>query len=47
MMMGGRVANHERADLLRASPFMDSITREVGVRIRNGVIEWNSRSRLA
>jgi hypothetical protein len=47
MMVGGRVANHDRADLFKASPVMLSITREVGVRIRNGVIEWSSRSRLA
>ncbi len=33
MMVGGRVAEHERAELFKTSPFMLSITREVGVRI--------------
>jgi hypothetical protein len=36
MMVGGRVAHNERADLFRASPFMDTTAREVGARIRNG-----------
>jgi len=29
------VAHNERADLFRASPFMDTTAREVGARIRN------------
>jgi hypothetical protein len=36
MMVGGRVADKERADLFGASPFMDTTAREVGARIRNG-----------
>ena len=30
------VAHSEGADLLKVSPFMDAIAREVGARIRNG-----------
>jgi len=30
------VAHNERADLFRASPFMDTTAREVGARTRNG-----------
>ena len=30
------VAHNERADLFRASPFMDTTAREMGARIRNG-----------
>jgi hypothetical protein len=29
MMVGGRVADNERADLFRASPFMDTTARMV------------------
>ena len=36
MMVAGGVANNERADLFRVSPFMDTTAREVGARIRNG-----------
>jgi hypothetical protein len=36
MMVGGKVADNERADLFRVSPFMDTTAREVGARIRNG-----------
>jgi hypothetical protein len=36
MTMGGGVADNERADLFRVSPFMDTTAREVGARIRNG-----------
>jgi hypothetical protein len=36
MIMGGGVADNERADLFRVSPFMDTTAREVGARIRNG-----------
>jgi hypothetical protein len=35
MMVGGRVAVHERADLARVSPSMDTTAREVeGTRYR-------------
>lgn len=30
------VAHNERADLFRASPFMDTTVRKVGARIRSG-----------
>jgi hypothetical protein len=30
------VAHNERADLFRASPYMDTTAREMGARIRNG-----------
>jgi hypothetical protein len=36
MMVGGGVAENDRADLFRAGPFMDTTAREVGARIRNG-----------
>ena len=40
------VAHKERAGLFRAGPFMNLTAHEVGVWIRIGVTEWNSRSRL-
>ena len=35
-MVGGGVADNERADLFGVSPLMDTTAREVGARIRNG-----------
>ena len=35
MTLGRVVAHNERAGLFRAGPFMDTIAREVGARIRN------------
>jgi hypothetical protein len=35
MTLGCTVAHNERAGLFRAGPFMDTIAREVGARIRN------------
>jgi hypothetical protein len=36
MMVGGGIADNERADLFRVSPFMDTAARKVGARIRIG-----------
>jgi hypothetical protein len=36
MTLGCVLAHNERAGLFRAGPFMDSLAREVGARIRNG-----------
>jgi hypothetical protein len=36
MTMSSVKAHNERAGLFRAGPFMDTLAREVGARIRNG-----------
>lgn len=36
MTLGCAVTHNERAGLFRAGPFMDTLAREVGARIRNG-----------
>jgi hypothetical protein len=36
MTLGCVLAHNERAGLFRAGPFMDTLAREVGARIRNG-----------